>query len=115
MHDDSALVERRLRRELAERLLPAMYPRTVPMTVEAWDTPGEPVPYAEAMAALASQARPFRIGDKWGRPWGTTWFRFTADVPADWVGDGLEAVVDLGFHPDSAGDRKSTRLNSSHT
>ena len=103
MHDDAALVERRIRRELSERLMPAMYSASVPMNVEAWDTPGEPVPYAEACAALATQARRFTIGDKWSRPWGTTWFRFTADVPADWVGAQLEAVIDLGFHPDSAG------------
>ena len=103
MHDDSVLVERRIRRELGERVMPAMYSASVPMQVEAWDAPGEPVPYTEAMAALATDARPFAIGSKWSRPWGTTWFRFTADVPAAWAGAQLEAVIDLGFHPDSAG------------
>ncbi len=103
MHDDSVLVERRIRRELGERVMPAMYSASVPMKVEAWDAPGEPVPYAEAMAGLATQARPFAIGSKWSRPWGTTWFRFTADVPAAWAGVQLEAVIDLGFHPDAAG------------
>jgi alpha-mannosidase len=103
MHDDSVLVERRIRRELMERLVPAMYSASVPMQVEAWDTPGEPVSYTDAMAAMATEARPFAIGSKWSRPWGTTWFRFIADVPADWVGASLEAVIDLGFHPDSAG------------
>jgi alpha-mannosidase len=103
MHDDSALVERRIRRELGERVMPAMYSASMPMTVTAWDAPGEPVPYEEAIAALATAGRPFQVGTKWSRPWGTTWFRFTADVPADWPSDRLEAVVDLGFHPDSAG------------
>ena len=103
MHDDSVLVERRIRRELGERLLPAMYSASVPMTVEAWDAPGEPVTYSEAIEGLAQTARPFAIGAQWSRPWGTTWFRFTADVPAEWVGSQLEAVIDLGFHPDSAG------------
>ncbi|MFM2079055.1 MAG: hypothetical protein RJA49_2945, partial [Actinomycetota bacterium] len=103
MHDDSVLVERRIRRELSERLLPAMYSATVAMHVEAWDAPGEPVSYAEAMAGLATAARPFSIGQHWSRPWGTTWFRFGADVPSDWVGNRLEAVIDLGFHLDSAG------------
>ena len=103
MHDDSVLVERRIRRELGERVMPAMYSASVPMQVEAWDAPGEPVPYDEAMAGLATQARPFAIGSKWSRPWGTTWFRFTADVPAAWAGTQLEAVIDLGFHPDAAG------------
>jgi alpha-mannosidase len=104
MHDDSTLVEQRIRRELNDRLMPLMYRAKLPLTVEAWDTPGEPVPYAEAMAALASaQVRPFIIGRRWSRPWGTTWFRFTGEVPAEWEGQSVEAVIDLGFHPDSAG------------
>lgn len=103
MHDDSALVERRIRRELTERVLPAMYSAVMPLRVEAWEVPGEPVTYREAIAALQREARPFTTGDHFGRPWGTTWFRFTADVPAAWVGPDLEAVIDLGFHPDAAG------------
>jgi alpha-mannosidase len=103
MHDDSALLERRIRRELHERLMPAMYRRSMPMEVTAWEVPGEPVGHDEAVAALAQHGRPFRIGDHYGRPWGTTWFSFRADVPVDWVGDDLEAVIDLGFHPDAAG------------
>lgn len=103
MHDNSALVERRIRRELTERVLPAMYRAVAPMTVEAWEVPGEPVPYLDAMEGLAAEGRPFTIGDHFGRPWGTTWFRLTADVPGSWVGPGLEAVVDFGFHPDAAG------------
>ncbi len=83
--------------------MPAMYSASVPMQVTAWDAPGEPVTYVEAMAELASSGRDFTIGDKWSRPWGTTWFRFTTDVPAAWAGASLEAVIDLGFHPDSAG------------
>ena len=100
MHNDLRLVEARIRRELAERVLPAVYSRSLPLTVEAWDAPGEPVPYAEA---ITGQFRPFRVGDHWSRPWGTTWFRFSVEVPRDMAGPQLEAVIDLGFHPDSAG------------
>ncbi|MEO5900811.1 MAG: glycoside hydrolase family 38 C-terminal domain-containing protein [Ilumatobacteraceae bacterium] len=100
MHDDHVLVEERVRRELIERVMPAMYRAAIPFTVEAWDVPGEPVAYADAVDA---PYRPFAIGEHWSRPWGTTWFRFSADVPAAWVGPQLEAVIDLGFHPDSAG------------
>ncbi|MFM7686566.1 MAG: alpha-mannosidase, partial [Actinomycetota bacterium] len=103
MHDDSVLMERRIRKELHDRVMPAMYSALVPMQVQAWDVPGEPVPYAEAMRGLGAEARPFRIGDHWSRPWGTTWFRLTAEVPAEWVGPSLEAVIDLGFHGDGAG------------
>jgi alpha-mannosidase len=70
------------------------------MTVSAWDTLGEPVSFEDAMAA---EYRPFAIGDHWSRPWGTTWFRFTVDVPPTMAGSQLEALIDLGFHPDSAG------------
>ena len=100
MHDDHVLVEARIRRELMERVMPAMYRATIPLEVEAWDVPGEPVGHDEAIGATY---RPFTVGQRWSRPWGTTWFRFGADVPAAWVGPQLEAVIDLGFHPDSAG------------
>lgn len=103
MHDDSSLLERRIRRELHERLMPAMYRHSVPMEVVAWEAEDEPVDPEEARAALARDGRPFRIGDHYGRPWGTTWFSFRSEVPSGWVGDDLEAVIDLGFHPDAAG------------
>jgi alpha-mannosidase len=77
-----------------------VYRDSIPLAVAAWDTPGEPVPFDEAMAG---NYRPFTIGDHWSRPWGTTWFRFSVDVPAALVSPDLEAVIDLGFHPDSAG------------
>ena len=100
MHNDLQLVEARIRRELTERVLPAVYSHSIPLDVAAWDAPGEPVPFDEAMAG---DYRPFAIGERWSRPWGTTWFRFSVDVPAELAGPQLEAVIDLGFHPDSAG------------
>ena len=100
MHNDLKLVEARVRREFDERVFPAVYRNSLPLTVAAWDVPGEPVPYDEAMAG---DYRPFTVGEHWSRPWGTTWFRFSVDVPAEMAGPQLEAVIDLGFHPDSAG------------
>ena len=100
MHNDLRLVEARIERELFERVLPAVYSDSMPMTVEAWDVPGEPVAAAEA---VQGDYRPFTVGDPWSRPWGTTWFRFSVDIPVAWVGPRLEAVIDLGFHADSAG------------
>jgi alpha-mannosidase len=94
MHDDRRLVEARITRELHERLMPAMYRHSMPMAAEAWEVPGEPVPFADAAAATFA---PVATGYRWSRPWGTTWFRFTADVPEDWVGRQLEAFIDLGF------------------
>jgi len=95
VHDDGPLVRARVERELWERLLPAVHAATAPLRVEAWHAPGEPVTFAEARA---QRFQPFQVGDAWGRPWGTTWFRCSADVPAGWAGPRLEAVVDLGFH-----------------
>ncbi|WP_022888581.1 alpha-mannosidase [Agromyces italicus] len=74
MHDDSALVETRIARFVRERLEPARYRDRVPATIERWDAPGEPVPFAEA---VAQGFEPVFPGTPWGRAWGTTWFRVT--------------------------------------
>ncbi|MGW2856191.1 hypothetical protein ACWDAZ_30840, partial [Streptomyces sp. NPDC001215] len=59
MHDDRTLVEGRLRRVLDERIRPAVYPESVPLTVAVWHAPGEPVPVAEGLAA---PAEPIAVG-----------------------------------------------------
>ncbi|WP_158889657.1 alpha-mannosidase [Amycolatopsis anabasis] len=94
MHDDRKLIEGRIERVLGERVRPAVYPESIPVRVAAWHAPGEPVPPA---TALAAEFGPFAVGEEWGPAWGTTWFRFTATVPAAWAGRVVELVVDLGF------------------
>ncbi|MET9608490.1 glycoside hydrolase family 38 C-terminal domain-containing protein [Streptomyces sp. NPDC006512] len=94
MHDDRSITEHRLRRVLTERVKPAVRSRSVPLTVERWDAPGEPVPVTEGLAAPYG---PCAAGDAWGPAWGTTWFKVTGSVPADWAGRTVEAVLDLGF------------------
>ncbi|MEU7183809.1 alpha-mannosidase [Streptomyces celluloflavus] len=94
MHDDRALVEARLKRVLDERIRPALYPDTVPLEVAAWVAPGEPVPIAEGLSATHT---PVAVGDQWGAPWATTWFKVQGQVPAEWAGRTVEAVLDLGF------------------
>ncbi|NQW88001.1 MULTISPECIES: glycoside hydrolase family 38 C-terminal domain-containing protein [unclassified Frigoribacterium] len=97
MHDNTVLVEARIDRFVRDRITPAVYRRAVPLTITAWEAPGEPVPFAEAV----SQAfEPFAVGSPWSRPWGTTWFHVTGTVPDDLGTDpatALELVVDLGF------------------
>ncbi|MFG3241906.1 alpha-mannosidase [Streptomyces sp. NPDC048157] len=100
MHDDRTLTEERLDRALRERIRPAVHPRTAPLEFEVWHAPGEPVPFAEAMAA---PFKPGAVGDDWGPAWGTSWFRVTGRVPADWAGETVEAVIDLGFAKDRPG------------
>ena len=66
MHDNSHLVELRVDRFVRERLVPALHRRRTPLTVEWWEAPGEPVPFAEA---TASAFEPVSPGTRWGRRW----------------------------------------------
>ncbi|MEY9935229.1 alpha-mannosidase [Catenulispora sp. GP43] len=100
MHDDRKLVEDRITRYLSHVLHPALHPERTALTVSAWHVPGEPVPVTEALAVPQDHYRPFAIGETWGGPWSTTWFRFSGAVPAAWAGRRVEAVFDLGFDPD---------------
>ncbi|HEY8719591.1 alpha-mannosidase [Pengzhenrongella sp.] len=101
MHDNSTLVRARIARFVSERVTPAVYAASAPLTVSAWEAKGEPVPFAEA---VAQRFEPFSVGEAWGAPWGTTWFHLTGVVPGQWTEllaagfDGrVELVVDLGF------------------
>ncbi|MBO9041180.1 alpha-mannosidase [Curtobacterium flaccumfaciens] len=98
MHQDEPLVEARIARLVRDRVDPAVLRRSAPVTIEAWEVPGEPVPFD---AAVGETYTPFTVGSHWGgRPWGTTWFRVTGTVPADFgtaPGTTAELLVDLGF------------------
>ena len=94
MHDDRILVQTRLQRLVDQFIRPAQYGATVPLTVAANILDGEPVSYAEAMAG---EFVPFHVGSGWGRPWGTAWFRMDGVVPAEWDGQEIVALVDIGF------------------
>ncbi len=89
MHANRDLIEKRIQRELWERVLPLVHPYRQSLTIEA----GPDVEHLE----------PFVAGSSWGAPWATTWFRLTGDIPADWTGRRVEAVIDLGFHQRAAG------------
>ena len=60
MHDDRALVEGRIERVLRERVRPAVHGARVPVAIEVWHAPGEPVPCAEA----ASQVKPTSMANR---------------------------------------------------
>jgi alpha-mannosidase len=100
MHDRTDLAIARARRELAQRIFPHVHRTTAPLAVTAWHAPGEPVPYDHA---IRQRFEPFSVGERWGPPWSTTWFRLTGDVPDDWPASQVEAVVDLGFAHRGAG------------
>ncbi|WP_062644209.1 alpha-mannosidase [Streptomyces maremycinicus] len=102
MHDERRRIEERVERVHHQRVKPAIYAARVPFEVEAWQAPGEPVPFAEAAAAVYE---PFAMDTPWGPPWGTTWFRMRGQVPAEWAGRRVEAVIDLGFVGDWPGNQ----------
>jgi alpha-mannosidase len=97
LHDDRRITEVRLDRFVRERIIPAVYTRSVPLTLSSWDVPDEPVTVLEA---LRHDFQPQEHGAAWGKPWGTKWLRLQGDVPESW-GTGpdttVEIVVDLGF------------------
>lgn len=97
MHDDRRITEVRLDRFVRERIIPAVYTRSVPLTLSSWDVPDEPV---TVMEALRHDFVPQEPGAAWGKPWGTKWLRLQGDVPESWGTDpdtAVEVVVDLGF------------------
>ena len=49
MHDDRRITEVRLDRFLRERIVPAVYSRSVPLALSSWEVPGEPVPVTQAL------------------------------------------------------------------
>ncbi|MFF8673472.1 alpha-mannosidase [Streptomyces sp. NPDC015242] len=102
MHDESRRIEERVQRLHDQRIKTAIHSATVPFQVEAWQAPGEPVPFEEAAAA---SYEPFTMGTPWGPPWGTTWFRMRGRVPEEWAGKRVEAVIDLGFTGDWPGNQ----------
>jgi len=103
LHDDRRLTEKRLERFVRERIAPAIYGRTVPLTLSSWDVPDEPVPATEA---IHQDYTPLDHGSAWGRAWSTKWIRLQGEVPDDWgaaEGTTVEVVVDLGFSDDAPG------------
>ncbi|MFE6129465.1 alpha-mannosidase [Streptomyces sp. NPDC056437] len=109
MHDERRRIEERVERILEQRIRPAVHADAVPFAIEAWEAPGEPVPFEEA----AAQAyEPFVTGTPWGPPWGTTWFRVRGEVPARWAGRRVESVFDLGFVGDWPGNQAEALVHT---
>lgn len=109
MHDERRRIEDRVQRVLTQRVQPAAHSASVPFTIEAWQAPGEPVPFAEAARA---PYEPFTTGTPWGPPWGTTWFKVHGEVPAAWAGKRVEAVFDLGFVGDWPGNQAEALVHT---
>ncbi|WP_406034317.1 glycosyl hydrolase-related protein [Nocardioides sp. NBC_00163] len=100
MHDDVHLTEGRVSRVLKERLWPAVHTIAAPVSVDWHELPGEPIPPTEGLALTYEKVE---VGTDWGPAWGTTWFRITGTVPAEWAGRRVELVCDLGFDVNKPG------------
>lgn len=103
MHNNTELVLARIRRLLAQRIEPAIYRSKSPVNMKAWQAPDEPVPFVEV---LNQNYRPFHNGDRWGRPWGTTWIHVEGSVPASWKNiprTTIELIADIGFDQTQTG------------
>ncbi|MEI2778363.1 MAG: glycoside hydrolase family 38 C-terminal domain-containing protein [Tetrasphaera sp.] len=85
---------RRGRRALSERIAPAAYKIVGALAASRW-IPEDRTGSIEA--ALAAPHTPVAVGDRWGAPWTTTWFRFEGRVGELVPRSGLEVVIDLGF------------------
>lgn len=104
----------RLRQVLERRLLRAIHRGSAPLELTAFCVRGEPISFE---AARRGEYRPFRVGDAWGPPWSTTWFRVRGQVPDGWPGREAQdpsrdlfsqgkrasvvALFDLGFTGDT--------------
>ncbi|HET8766787.1 MAG TPA: alpha-mannosidase, partial [Pedococcus sp.] len=99
MHDDRQLIEGRLARMLG-RIAEAVWCEPEPVELACWEAPGEPVPVAEGLAAAYE---PAQVGQRWGAPWGTTWWRVRGTVPEPHAGRVVDLRLDLGFNPDWTG------------
>ena len=92
MQKHPKITEARVRKTM-ERIRPLVYRDAVPLRVSAWTVGGEPVPYGDAVRQTFV---PFAVGDRWGAAWDTVWFRLKGEVPRDWMGREVVALVKLG-------------------
>ena len=76
------------------QLVEAINPQSRPLDLAAYAVRGEPIAFADAARAVY---QPFRINERWGPPWSTTWFHVRGRVPAEWAGQRVVAVFDIGF------------------
>jgi len=90
VHDDRELIEKRIDRELWERVLPLVYADRRALAITAGPS--------------RSDQSLFVVGTAWGAAWDTTWFTLRGELPNAWLDHvagradrRIEAVIDLGF------------------
>lgn len=109
MHDHTELTQDRIG-HLKERLEREITKKICPLDVTAWQAPGEPVSFEEAVVA---DYRPFPPGTWWGAPWSTWWLHVTGTLPEGHAGDEIDLSMDLGFVGDWAGNQSEAMVYTS--
>jgi alpha-mannosidase len=91
MFKHSLLTETRIL-QTVERIEALVYSPRVPIEIALWAVHGEPV---QADRAFRSKYTPVSVGEMWGSLWDTVWFRFRGEVPKEWKGREVVALVRL--------------------
>ncbi len=86
------LTFKHLDKTIHELIQPLIYRDKAPLTVAAHHVLSEPVSPQEAFQA---EYRPFAVGEKWGPPWCTTWFKMNGTIPKEWKGREVMALAAL--------------------
>lgn len=96
MHNKTELSLGRIDRFIREWIEPNVIEESKPLHVSSWEAPGEPVAFADAISGTYAS---HELGQKWGAPWGTTWFHVVGSVPSGWPKEGTRAeiAVNLGW------------------
>ncbi|MGH9171559.1 MAG: alpha-mannosidase [Acidimicrobiales bacterium] len=94
MGSDHEIRQRRVKRLVAEVVLPEVYPATEPLQVAVHFVPGEPI---TACDAYRQDFEPFSLGQAWGGAWSTAWFRMSGTIPPAWAGSDVVARIGLGY------------------
>jgi alpha-mannosidase len=92
MHKHPVLTLQRLQRFLEDHLEAKLIGKKVPLSVGVCHD----ATIKDEKQARKAEFKAVRPGYRWGPVWSTSWFHITGHVPDDWVGEKLEAVIDLG-------------------
>lgn len=79
-------------RQLVDKLGSRIYSDKVAVVELVVAGPTDRITYDEAQKL--SEFRQAKLGDQFGPPWATFWFRGKVDVPADWKGDRVDLLWD---------------------
>jgi alpha-mannosidase len=105
MHQGTKAVEERLDRFVRDRLNPAIYVDRIPLTVQAWQAPREPVPFSHAIGQVFEDVS---LGWRFGRAWSTIWLKVSGVVPDSWNASeqkslAAEILIDFGYNTSRSG------------